>query len=266
MNTQHVDYQGSNIRYSQKGNGDALVLIHGFIGRIDIWKDMQDSLSKHFNVICIELPGHGKSDLIADVLTMEVIGDMIKYILKELRVTKAVMVGHSMGGYVLLDLVERHQEIFKGIGLFHSHALEDTAEAKENRSRAVQLIEQNREGYISNFIDKLFAEPNREKFKTEISILQKGAQNTAPETLIASLLGMRERKEHIGTLVNLKIPAMFIIGKEDPRMSFPQLITQATLPQYSEILVLGECGHMGYIEKYEETCSFIKSFTENCYK
>ena len=67
MNIQHIDYQGSNIRYSQKGSGDALVLIHGFIGRIDIWKDMQDSLSKHFNVICIELPGHGKSDLIADV-------------------------------------------------------------------------------------------------------------------------------------------------------------------------------------------------------
>lgn len=265
MNIKNSYFQGKRIRYSDEGDGEVLVLLHGFIERIEIWKEFSVDLSKQFRVICIELPGHGESEVIASVQTMELMADMVYEILQKLHIKAMVLVGHSMGGYVGLAFAEKYPIMLKGLGLFHSHALEDSAQAKIGRERAIEIIKLNKEGFIYNFIPDLFAECNRETYKEAIESLQEGAKTLTKEALIACLSGMKGRTDKLVLLMEIDVPMMFIAGKEDSRAPINSIMAQSVIPNYSEILVLGDCGHMGYIEKKHETMNFIARFVNSCY-
>ncbi len=265
MNIKNGYFDGKRIRYSDEGSGDVLVLLHGFIERIEIWKEFSEHLSKQFRVICIELPGHGESEVIASVQTMELMADMVSEILQKLQIKSVVMVGHSMGGYVGLAFAEKHPIMLKGLGLFHSHVLGDTSQAKLGRERTIEIIKLNKAGFVFNFISDLFAECNRELYTKEIKELQKGAETLTNEALVACLQGMKERSDKLVLLMDIDVPMMFIAGKEDSRVSINAIMAQAIIPNQSQILVLGDCGHMGYIEKKQETLSFVNQFVQTCY-
>lgn len=266
MNIKNSYFQGNKIRYSDKGEGEVLVLLHGFIERIEIWKEFSHELSKQYRVICIELPGHGESEVIASVQTMELMADMVYEILQKIQVHSIVLVGHSMGGYVGLAFAEKYPIVVKGLGLFHSQVLADSPQAKAGRERAVEIIKLNKEGFIFNFIPELFAECNRDIFREEIKKLQEGAKTLTGEALIACLLGMKERTDKLMLLMDIDVPVMFIAGKEDSRAPINTIMAQSIIPNHSEILVLGDCGHMGYIEKKRETINFIQHFAEICFQ
>ncbi len=264
MNIKNSYFQGNKIRFSDEGEGEVLVLLHGFIERIEIWKEFSSELSKSHRVICIELPGHGESEVIASIQTMELMADMVYEILQKIHVHSIVLVGHSMGGYVGLAFAEKFPEMLKGLGLFHSHVLADTPQAKLGRDRAIEIIKQNKEGFIFNFIPDLFAECNRETYKEEIKCLQEGAKTLTGDALIACLQGMKERTDKLLLLMEIDVPVLFIAGKEDSRAPINSIMAQSVIPKHSQILVLGDCGHMGYIEKRKETMNFIAQFVKSC--
>nr|NQU93435.1 alpha/beta hydrolase [Bacteroidota bacterium] len=151
-------------------------------------------------------------------------------------------------------------ELLKGIGLFHSHASADTVEARENRRRTINIVKLNRKGFISQFIPDLFAEENVDKYAHEIEALKTEAEETSAEAIIAALEGMKDRSGKLDLLHKTKMPVMFIAGKEDLRIPIQKVMAQAILPQHSEVLILGNVGHMGFIEAYNETLEMIRGF------
>ena len=64
-------FNGKKINYKDEGDGIALILLHGYLESIEIWKDFSESLTEHFRVIRIDLPGHGMSELFEEVQTCE---------------------------------------------------------------------------------------------------------------------------------------------------------------------------------------------------
>jgi pimeloyl-ACP methyl ester carboxylesterase len=263
MHIQTIEIQGKKIRYSTQGVGKTVILLHGFIERIEIWEDLCFILSKSCNVVCIELPGHGESDNINEIQTMELMAEHIHELIVKIGIEKYALIGHSMGGYVALAYAEKFSDEIMGIGLFHSNALADSEEAKIGRERAIDIINKDRDGYIFNFIPNLFAECNRTLYSEKIKWLQQGAKNMSKEALVACLKGMAERSDKISFLFSTPIPIMFIMGKEDSRSPINSTMAQALLPKHTEILILGDCGHMGYIEKQKETLNFVESFVKN---
>ena len=263
MNITTATIGGKKIRYSDQGMGSAIVLLHGFIERIEIWEAMSEELSDSNRVVCVELPGHGLSEMISDVQTMEMMANHIHVLLKQINVTDLVMIGHSMGGYITLAYATQYPSELRGIGLFHSQALADSDQARKGRERAIEIVQQDRDGFIFNFIPDLFAESNREMCHEQIKWLQKGAKSMTKESIISCLKGMAIRSDKLDLLVTTHLPVMFILGKEDARVPINSVLAQTLLPNHSEILILGECGHMGYIEMADETTRFIHSFVAN---
>ena len=256
----YISYQGKEIRFHSEGIGKPLVLLHGFLESLSIWKDFSTQLSKQFRVISIDLPGHGLSEVIDTVHSMEMMAAVVKNILDHCGLKSCVMAGHSMGGYVMLAFARQYPEYLKGICLFNSNALADSPEAKVNRSRAVMVVKQNRQGYISQFIPDLFAPANVGKFQKEIAELREAALKMSKEGIIASLEGMKARRSHLDFLEKTAIPVMFIVGKKDPRSDFALLQDQIALPTHSESLILSECGHMGWLEAKDVTLPALGSF------
>ncbi|MFC1732126.1 alpha/beta fold hydrolase [candidate division KSB1 bacterium] len=258
-------FRNKNIHYRVEGKGDCIVLLHGFLESLHIWDYFITELCKTFQVICIDLPGHGKSECIEEVHTMKLMANVVLSVLNFLNVNQSVMIGHSMGGYVTLQFAEQYPEKLKGFGLFHSHAAADSEEAKKNRERTIDIIQKDHLGFISNFIPDLFAAENVQKYKGAIEILKKSAFQTPKEGIIAALKGMKERSSKINLLKNTSSPVLFIIGKEDKRIPIESIQEQIALPAHSETLILDKIGHMGYIEAQSVTLLTLKFFLNKIY-
>ncbi len=228
--TGNILYQGKKIKYRDAGQGPAIVLLHGFLENMDMWSYFAKKLSAEFRVITIDLPGFGGSDCLDQVHLMEQMATVVNKVLQHLEVKSCLMIGHSMGGYVTLAFAEKYPRKLHGFGLFHSHAMADTPEARINRNRAIKVVRSDRGAFIFNFFFELFAPDNVPRYENEISKLHADALKTSPKAIIAALEGMKCRTDKLEVLIKSKIPVLFILGKQDSRIPFENTMKQATLP------------------------------------
>ncbi|MCX6252142.1 MAG: alpha/beta hydrolase [Bacteroidetes bacterium] len=255
-----IIFNRKNIFYNVEGKGDTIVLLHGFMESSKIWKDFVSVLSKAFRVITIDLPGHGKSDNLGDINSMEMIAGAVHKVLRHLGVKKCVMIGHSMGGYATLSFASKYPSFLKGFGLFHSHPFADTPDGKTNRNRMIQLVKKDKLNFITQFIPDLFAPENQDKFRKDIEKFIARAGKMTPESVIASQKGMKVRKDLSLIVANAKVPVLFILGLKDLKLPADRLWEMVTLPEYAEVHILREAGHMGYIEAPLECVQAIYCF------
>ena len=260
-----IKFQSKKINFTDEGSGNTLVLLHGFLGSLEIWKDFSTELSKKYRVICIDLPGHGKTDNFWGTHTMDFMAETAKAVLDELKIEKCVIAGHSMGGYAALSFAEKYPDFLQGLCLFHSHAMPDTPEAKTNRERAIKAVSLNRKGFINQFIPELFAPENLERLKEYIEDQKEKARQIPRETIIAAQSGMKERSGKINLLSEISVPVLFIAGKKDTRIPIDKLLVQTVLPSHSEVLILGKAGHMGFIEAKNETMKTLDCFIKKAF-
>lgn len=265
MQVKFIEFQNKKIHATIQGTGNTIVLLHGYTETLEIWKEFANHLSKNFQIICIDLPGHGKSDVTQSIQTMDSMAEAVHAVLSHLNISKCIIAGHSMGGYVTLAFAEKYAPILDGLILFHSQAAEDSEEAKVNRTRTIDVLNSNHHQFLNNFIPDLFAEQNRMKFKEEIKLLQQRANELSAEGLIASMAGMRDRPSRLNVLLNASYPVLFIAGKQDSRIPIDKVMAQAMLPRHSETLILEDVGHMGYIEAKDITLQTIEKFAEKIF-
>lgn len=248
------------IAYEINGSGRAVVLLHGFLENRHIWDFFVSQLKKNHQVISIDLPGFGNSEVIAEIHTMELMADIVKQVVDAEQISDFVIVGHSMGGYVAAAFAEKYETSLSGLVLFHSHLAADSDVAKQNRIRTIDLVKKNKKDFIAAFIPALFANKNVSLYHEEIALLQQTAIKISAESVIAALAGMGQRSDHQITISGLQVPVLFIVGKEDSRISMETIVPQLTIPIHSEALILDGVGHMGFIEAREKTYSVLESF------
>ncbi|MEI6061379.1 MAG: alpha/beta hydrolase [Bacteroidota bacterium] len=261
-----VVFQDKNIVYELTGKGPALLLLHGFLESRAIWNDFTRTLQEEFKVIAIDLPGHGESDLLSEIHSMDLMASAVKAVLLAEQIEKVVVAGHSMGGYVALQFAADNKEMLSGLVLFHSHAGADNDAARENRRRTIEIVKQNRGGFIKQFIPELFDQEHVAGYAIAIRKLQDQADLLSPEAIIAALSGMRQRPDQSSYLLSTETPVLFILGKQDSRMPFNQLLVQVVMPSHSEMLLLDHVGHMGFIEAPYKTLPALKHFALRCFE
>lgn len=258
-------FKGKKINYQDEGRGkNTLVLLHGYMNSLEVWQYFVLEYMNNMRVIAVDLIGHGDSETIDEVSTMELQAEMIKELLDSLDVKQCVMCGHSMGGMITLAFMEKYPEMLKGYCLMNSQAMADSEKGKQNRLRAIEIIDKNRMKFIVDFIPNLFMETNRQRFGSEIDNLKEIALNTPVEGIIAAQKGMICRRDRRDILQKSTCPVLFIIGKEDTRADLDILFAQIKLPMYSEVMLLNS-GHMSFIEEELKVKIRLKDFVNMCF-
>jgi pimeloyl-ACP methyl ester carboxylesterase len=258
-----IKFQKKNINYTDEGTGRVIVLLHGFTESLKIWTGFAAQFAKKYRVITIDLPGHGKSDCIAPVHTMELMTEVVCTVLKKQKVGKCMMVGHSMGGYVTLAFAAKYPKMLRGFCLFHSHIFADTQAEQENRNRTIAVVNKDKFSYVAQFIPGLFPVEVHKTFSKQIQRLIQRASKMEKEGVVAALEGMKVRKDQSEVLKNTILPVLFILGQKDSKAPVSRLWEMIALPAISETLLLRECGHMGYIEEPEKTFGALMGFARN---
>jgi pimeloyl-ACP methyl ester carboxylesterase len=257
----NIEYKGTNIFYTDSGKGNAVVLLHGFLENSTIWTPFIKDLSKKNRVICIDLLGHGKTECLGYIHSMELMAEVVQAVLKHLKIRRSTFMGHSMGGYVALAFAEKNPDALRGLCLINSTANADTPEKKLNRERAILAVKQNHKTFIRIAIGNLFRPKNRKVFKIEIKQLIKEAQKTPLQGIIAALEGMKIREDREALLHFTPFKKMMIAGKKDPVLNIENLQTQTKNTEVKFIEFPD--GHMSFIENKSELSYELVRFIEN---
>ena len=252
-----IRYKNSKIAYSDIGKGGAIVLLHGFLENAMMWSMVTKELSKKNRVICIDLLGHGKSDCIGYVHSMNDMAEAVKEVLNFLRLRKFYIVGHSMGGYVSLAFAEKYLVNIKGLCLLNSSAQADSQERKKLRIRVSEMAKTNYNNLVKMSISNLFAAETSEVFSLEIDAIKEEALKTPVQGYIAATKGMQLRgnKEAILKTIDKRI---IIAGENDPVINFKSIIKEAKRTDTPLIKLSG--GHMSHIEDRDELIVSLKKF------
>lgn len=249
----------SAIHFFEKGKGQPLVLIHGFCETSRMWTDFAEELSTDFRVICPDLPGIGDSPIAGDQISLEEVAVSLEEWMDENQIKNPIVVGHSLGGYVTLALLELMGSRLRAVGLFHSSAFGDAVDKKETRNRAIVFLKKHGvDKFVTSFVPPLFPEDKSEELKAEIERAIEDGKRSSLDGLVAFTGAMRDRKERIDVLKNFSGPKLLIAGTEDGAVKIEA--SRAQKDAFTHYVELEGVGHMGMVEKKEETINLIREF------
>jgi 3-oxoadipate enol-lactonase len=256
---------GRRIRYQTDGPAGTtpLFLLHGFCEDAGVWDKVVDLLPD-IPLIRMDLPGFGASELPV-APGMEVYAEAACAVLNDLALPKAVLAGHSMGGYAALEFAAAWPERLAGLGLIHSHPLADTPDRIEARRRGIALLQEGkRDQYVAQLFPGLFSQDYRQRHPLKVdALIRQGRQHPA-EGIIAALEGMIARKDHTQTLAALNCPVLLLLGAEDALVP-PDMVEQFLhLPRLGDLQLLPGVAHMSMFEATDETAAILRRFHQLC--
>lgn len=256
-------YLSTTITYQVTGNGQTVVLLHGFGEDSTVW-DLQTGFLKNFcHLVIPDLPGSGKSGLLSqklkvknqntasgtDDILIDDYADCIYALLVHENIRSCIMLGHSMGGYITLAFAKKYPQMLTGFGLVHSTAFADSDEKKTNRQKAIGFIEEyGTYQFLKTTTPNLFAERFKQEHPEKINKLVEDGKTFTGEALQQYYRAMMLRPDMTDLLKDNQIPVLFVIGTEDIAAPLKDVMQQVSLPSISYIYVLPDTGHMGMWE------------------
>jgi pimeloyl-ACP methyl ester carboxylesterase len=257
-----------SLTYRRIGEGPALVLLHGFPASGKLWHKIWPELSKHFTVIVPDLPGAGGSKFSGGGVSVEDMAESVNEILMDCDIDKAIIAGHSMGGYTALAFAEMYGDKVKGLSLVHSFAGADSEEKKETRRKSIALMEKpkGKETFIRQMIPNLFSKAFKEEHPEVLEEEIENGIQLEVKAMVSFYNAMINRPDRTKVLVEAGFPVQFIIGKEDKAIPIDIAAQQSTLSNRTFVSIYTDCAHMGMLEQPEKLTRDLKEFADFCNK
>lgn len=252
------------IAYDRVGTGVPLVLLHGFCEDRTMWADFVPLLSKKYTVLTIDLSGFGASDLLPES-SMVAMAKAVYAVWQHEQLPPMVLVGHSMGGYVGLELARYFPHCLLGLGLLHSHPFQDLPDKRQNRQKTIHFIERHGIApFAGQFVRNLFPLAFAKQHPDLLEALIDQTATQRSDAVIAASYGMLGRAATDEVLRQLPCPALLIIGTEDQAIARAHRYAQLALPPVASVHVLEGIGHMAHLEAPAETLECLVDFIEFC--
>ena len=245
---------------------NTLLLLPGFCEDLSVWDSFVTHLPDDVPVLRMDFPGIGTHPL-PDPADMTTYAHAIHDMLESAGIERAVLVGHSMGGYAALEFAARWPQHLAGISLFHSHPYPDSPERREVRQRGIEMLRSGKKDmYVSQLFPGMFAHAFEEAHPEIVNgLIAKGKQHSA-ESIIAALEAMMTRRDHTDTLRQIACPVQFMLGTEDKVVDPGHILRASNLPEISDVRLLHGVGHMGMLEVPDASAAAIEEFWRSCNK
>jgi pimeloyl-ACP methyl ester carboxylesterase len=259
------EYQSTSIEYIDEGKGKPVILIHGFAETGNVFTQQIELLKKNCRVIVPNLPGSGNSSLlVADKIGIETYAHCMAALITHLGLHKAVVLGHSMGGYITLALAELYPQFLAGFGLLHATAYADSDEKKQNRQRSIYLMEEHGAfPFLKTIIPGLFSKKTNATKPIIVEQHLTAAKTMDTAACIQYYAAMKDRNDRTQVLKSSKVPVLFILGREDVAAPLNDLMAQSILPQTAYLHILEETAHMGMLEEPILFSNYLQQFIDD---
>ncbi len=255
-----IQITGKKIFYRVTGEGNPVMLVHGFGEDGTVWKNQVEFLKDKFRIIIPDLPGSGKSELIEN-RSMEGMAEVLHQIIHEEDIDQCVMIGHSMGGYITLAFAEMYWNHLTAFGLFHSSAYADSKEKIATRQKGIEFINENGAfAFLKTATPNLFSPLTKAENPGLIDKQINSLDNFSPAALVSYYEALINRPDRTAILLQATVPVLFIIGKYDNAVPPEDSLQQCHLPEKSYIHMLNRSGHMGMLEEPQQSNQILEKF------
>jgi pimeloyl-ACP methyl ester carboxylesterase len=226
-----------------------------------MWRSQTLELSTRHRVIAPDLPGAGQSEPVSpNASPMDRMGDSVAVLLETLRITRAVVGGCSMGGYVALALARRYPKMVRGLILTNTRAAADTDAARQNRERMAQsLMQRGMVELEENLFPKLLGPNASEALKSEVlGMIRAGS----PVGSAAASRGMAARLDSLAWLARCPCPVLVIHSAQDAIISREEAEAMSRAAPSATFVELENAGHLSPLEQPEAWNAAVRTWLE----
>lgn len=256
-----IYFENAKINYSVAGNGKCLVLLHGFLHDSEMWTKYRTRwLQSGYKVLCMDLPGHGKSHVVEN-LSIETIAEILHTILEKEAIEKVQIIGHSLGGYTGLAFANLFPKKLEKLILYHSSAFADTAEVKKKRDLWLKIIDKHPAMFMKSVLEFLYTKENVLKYQKSIKNDIEKAKAKGKEAYIAIIKAMRDRPENRAILKS-GLAIYFVAGKHDKVIPEAVSNEQIAIIKNGSGAVLENTSHMSFVEDANQAFEVLNRFLE----
>ncbi|GAB3792008.1 alpha/beta hydrolase [Spirosoma humi] len=231
-----------------------ICLIHGHGVDASIWDSIYADLVLDHAVLT---PDFAR---LSTLTTIESYAEELHNVLQAENVEKAVLVGHSMGGYMALALAAQHPELVQGLVLYHSTA---TADDDTKRQARQQVMNALRAEGTAPFIQKQMPKMVAPAYPPEkIEELVNRYRALPAEALIAGMNAIAGRPDRTAVLRDAEFPVLLVLGREDQLIPYDKTAQLAELSRQIRVVAIEQAGHLSMIEQPEAAIGVIRSFVD----
>lgn len=236
-------YQDIKINYIRYGKGkDTIVLLHGWGQNIEMMKMVADPFESDYDIVIIDLPGHGKSEEPKRVYTLYDFVDCVKSLLDSLNIKNPILIGHSFGGKISLIYASMYE--VKKLILFGSPF---KCEIKKLSLKTKMLKTAKK---IPG-LNKLEGFAKKHIGSTDY-------KNASP--LMRQILVEHVNLDITDDVKNIKCPTLIIWGTLDAEVPVERAYELENLISDSGVVIYENCTHYAYLERLGQTINVLKSF------
>jgi 3-oxoadipate enol-lactonase len=252
----------AEIAYEILGDGPPIVLLHPFPTQHTLWLPAAEALTSRYRVILPDLRGHGESSAGEGPGEMEKHAADVARVLDDAGVGRAVLVGWSIGGYILFECWRRYPERIVGIGLCNTRPQADTAEGRAVRLRAAaDVMERGTEAYLDTLIPKLFGQTSHDMRPDRVASAR-AIMRMPPKHIAQVQEGMASRPDSVPTLSSIHVPTLIVMGEEDVLASAADGELMRQRITGSELRVVAKTGHYTAWERPDEAGRLLRQFAD----
>ncbi|HET6196027.1 MAG TPA: acetoin dehydrogenase dihydrolipoyllysine-residue acetyltransferase subunit [Acetobacteraceae bacterium] len=247
-----VDAGGRQLQYLEIGEGEPLVLVHGFGGDLNNWMFVQPTLAEKCRTIALDLPGHGGSAKDAGAGDAESLAGAVAAALDALGIKGAHLAGHSMGGTIAVLVAARRPDLVSALTLIAPAGLG----AEINGAFIAGFVRMQRRKEAQETLSLLVHDPalvSRRMIEDVLRYKRLDGVEAALQTIARAWFdGDRQRVNVREQLASLRIPVRIIWGKDD------RIIPASHAQGMSDVHVLDAAGHLPHLEKAGEVLRVMK--------
>jgi 3-oxoadipate enol-lactonase len=245
-----VKIAGSELNYEVSGKGPAVLFLHAFPLGLVMWEDQARALEATHRVVRFDCRGFGGSPPGDGLLTMERIADDAAALLDHLGIPRVVVVGLSMGGYAAFALVRRHADRLRGLVLADTRAGADTEEGRKNRAVLAEKVRKEGPPAAADaFLPKLLGETTHKERPQLAARLREIILANPARGIADALAGLAARADSTGTLREIRVPTLVVVGAEDVLTPVAESEAMAAAIAGARVEVIRRAGHLANLEE-----------------
>lgn len=263
-----IKLNGIEVFYLDEGNpkGLPIVLLHAYPMNHLMWDFQMDPLKKDFRIIRYDVRGMGQTEAGPFPFAFETLVDDLIALLDHLQISKAVLCGLSMGGYIALRTVSRNPERVLGLILCDTQSQADQNIGRLHRYEALQTMQQKGVPvWTEGFAKKVLADETFEKQPTVVELLKRIVNSHSTLAVSRLTLALVSRFDTTEELPKIPVPTLVMAGEHDKLI--PSENTQSMKERIpgAKLAILPHAGHMSNMENPQEFNSHLLRFMKNSF-
>lgn len=253
---------GIDLSWTVSGSGPLLLLVHGLPFQKGMWNEIVPQLEARFRVARLDLPGFGESAAPRGTPSMSGYADLLEGFLREFGEGKAIVAGHSMGGYALLDLAERFPERLAGLVMVCSRAIADTPDQIANRQAMALRLQTEAPEFVAEAMLPRMARRGNADIALQKRI-RAAMDPLRAEGIAWCQQAIAARPDFSVRLGGIAPPALVLAGSHDAVVPLEESGIMAANFRNGRLAVIEDAGHMPMIEQPRETAAAIVSWAKS---